>query len=757
MQFPKKFIFAGPEYSEYDKFVPAPYFRKTFYPGNPDGDYALTVTGLGFYRVWINGTEITKGLLAPYISNPDDAVYFDRYDLSPYIIINEKNVVGFLLGNGMQNAPGGQIWDFDIARHRGAPRLAFALEFYGQRIEADESVKTARSPLYFDDLRAGARYDARKEIPGWNLPGFDDSAWQNALPCESPRGEARLCEAEPIRPTGRILRPVCVVPAKGIAPYITHPKTPVIIDPDGAPTAEGGLLFDFGENNTGVPRLRIHGRPGQKISLQFAEVARDGVIDYSNINFYPDGHAQRDVYVCKGGEECWQPCFTYHGFRFCLVSGVEEGQDFSLEYVVCTSDIPSAASFRCSDDTANRLYEMAERSDRSNFWYFPTDCPHREKNGWTGDAQLSAEHMLLTMKCGVSLREWMRNIRAQQRNDGLISGIVPTAAGWGVDLGPSWDSVLSALPYYTYIYTGDKTILEENADAILAYLHYASGRQKPDGLVEYGLGDWCPVGGNSKIKASREFTNSLSLMVMAEQASFIFDILNMAAEKDYADALYRELRDGLRAKYIDESGTVADGGCQTSQAMAIFYGLFKAGKLKQAKKNLVESIHKNGDFLDVGILGARTLFRVQADADEADLAYKMITRREYPSYGRFIDAGLTTLPECFEIGFPDAEAGSYNHHMFGDIKAWFISCVAGITPNPERSDPDHMLIRPNFISSLDFAEAHYDAPAGRIFVRWERKDGRVELLVRAADGITAEVVLPDGARTAHVGENVYKF
>ncbi|MBQ6019844.1 MAG: family 78 glycoside hydrolase catalytic domain [Clostridia bacterium] len=757
MVFPKNFVYAGPEYAEYDKFVPSPYFRKTFEIDDPALPCRVVVTGLGFYRVWINGKEITKGLLAPYISNPDDIVYFDEYDLSPYII-KGKNVLGFQLGNGMQNAPGGQVWDFDIARFRGAPRLAFALTTGETVAEADGSVKTSPSPLYFDDIRSGARYDARREIAGWNLPDFDDSAWKNALPCESPRGEFRLCEAEPIRPTGRVLPPVSVVPAKGRAAHGPIRKVPAIADPDGAPTADGGLLFDFGENNTGYVRLKINGRPGQKLSLLFAEVAKDGVIDSSNIDcFYPDGHAQRDIYICKGGAEGWEPCFTYHGFRYCLVTGVEEGQEFSLEFVVCTSQIPSIASFRCSDETANTLYGMAERSDRSNFWYFPTDCPHREKNGWTGDAALSAEHMLLTMDCENSLREWMRNIRAGQRHDGCISGITPTAAGWGFDLGPSWDTVLTMIPYYSYIYTGDRTILEENADAILAYLHYASRKQKPDGLVEYGLGDWCPVGSNSTMKPSREYTNSLSLMVMAEQASFIFGVLNMKKEKTYADALYLSLRDGLRDKYVDESGTVADDGYQTSQAMAIFYGLFKTGKMDAAKRMLIDEIHKNDDFLDVGILGARVLFRVLADAGEADLAYKMITRREFPSYGRFIDAGLTTLPECFEIGFPGAEAGSYNHHMFGDIKAWFISCVAGLNVNPERSDPNHIQVKPNFISALSFAEAAYRAPAGEVRVRWERTGECVDLSVSLPDGVTAEVVFPDGTRTAQTGTRTYKF
>ena len=220
MDFPKQFICATKEYAAYDRFVPAPYFRKVFTANAPD--CRLRVTGLGFYRVWINGREITKGLLAPYISNPDDIIYFDDYDLSPYIIPDAENALGFQLGNGMLNAPGGATWDLDKAPYRAAPKLAFLLENGDIRTEPDSGVKTAPSPLYFDDLRAGVRYDARREIPGWSLPGFDDSGWAPALLCGAPRGKFRVCEAAPVLPTGedrRLRQPPRERPCRGHSRY----------------------------------------------------------------------------------------------------------------------------------------------------------------------------------------------------------------------------------------------------------------------------------------------------------------------------------------------------------------------------------------------------------------------------------------------------------------------------------------------------------------------------------------------------------
>ena len=753
MNFPKQFICAGKEYSTYHNFVPAPYFRKVFTA--VDTDCRLRVTGLGFYRVWINGTEITKGLLAPYISNPDHIVYFDDYDLSPYILLNKKNVLAFQLGNGMQNAPGGAIWDFDKASFRGVPKLAFTLETGKTQTVSDSSVKTAPSPLYFDDLRAGVRYDARKEIPNWNMPDFNDSDWANALLCDSPSGEFRVCEADPVMPTGTELRAESVRPGR-LRDFTPRGDVEKMTVPEDAEDGREGYLYDFGSNNAGIVRLRINGRPGQRVVMQFSELLTDGEADYNNISFYPDGFSQRDVYICKGGEEVFESPFTYHGFRYCLVMGIDEAQATLdlLTYLVCTSASKEVGSFRCSDETANTLYKMCDASDRSNFYYFPTDCPHREKNGWTGDAELSAEHMLMTMNVDDSYRAWLRNIRAAQKENGEIPGIVPTG-GWGYQWGngPAWDAALILIPYYTYRYTGDMKILSENAGAISRYLRYAAGKRDENGLVAYGLGDWCPIGGT--VKSSLKFTDSVTILTCAERAAFIFDVLKKPEEKAYATQFYTELRESIREQMIDKTKCIADNGCQTSQAMAVFYGVFDAAEKEKATAYLINSIHENGDFLDTGILGARVIFHVLSDAGESELAWKMITRKEFPSYGALIGFGETTIPEFF--GLPGEGNYSHNHHMFCDSKNWFISSVAGLRYNPDGTDHRHALIKPAFIDGLTFAKASYASPAGEIFVRWERTGNETELRVRTADGITAEVVMPDGARTAHSGDRIYRF
>ena len=240
------------------------------------------------------------------------------------------------------------------ARYRSAPKLALSFEASlesGETVafEADERFVCASSPIDYDDLRVGEFYDARREIAGWNLPDFDDSAWTPALPAETPRGECRLCQAEPIVATGD-LKPVCIRRgAIGLQPEIRD--TLPVVEPVGVEALTEGWLYDFGVNAAGNCRLKIRGHRGQKIVLQYGETLdRDGNLDLRGMSFLPKAFNHRDVYVCKGeGEEVHLPSFTYHGFRYCLVLGLEDEQATPelLTYVVMNSDLSTRGDFTC--------------------------------------------------------------------------------------------------------------------------------------------------------------------------------------------------------------------------------------------------------------------------------------------------------------------------------------------------------------------------------------------------------------------------
>ncbi len=734
MRFSDSFIKANDALCEFDHHVPAPYFRKSFtLPFLPE-KAEITVTGLGFYELYINGENVTKGPLAPYISNPDDICYYDSYDVTAHLTEGE-NVIGILLGNGMRNAIGGFIWDFEKARCRGPVCTAFCLEARkGEEsfcLEADESVKTHPSPITFDDLRMGCRYDARLEIPDWCKVGFDDHGWENAKRERAPRGVARLCEAEPIEVRREIL------PVKREffeSACFARSEFSMQNAPDNEDTRrENVYVFDFGVNTAGVTRLKINGKAGQTVTVRHGEWNMDGRFSIDTTCFFGrDAHTtkrycdygQTDVFVCKGGEEVFTPRFKYDGFRYAWVEGLtpEQVQDDTLVLLEMSSALTPRAGFECSDPILNQLYECTVRSNFSNFFYFPTDCPHREKNGWTGDASVSAEQMLLNMSAETSLKEWLRNISAAQNGAGALPGIVPTG-GWGFQWGngPSWDSVSVNLPYYVYKYTGDVETVRENAPMMMRYLHYVMGRRNERGLIAIGLGDWCDPNqakNGGRIASPLEVTDSFMTYQYAVRAAYLFKRIGMTCEALYANAVAKELRSAIRANLIDFDTMTVAGDCQTSQAFALEVGIFEENELAAAQSRLLAIIRRDGNVNACGMVGLRYIFHALGAMNAHDLAYEMITADHPACYGYWMRRGATTLWESFVS--EERRGESHNHHFYGDVSSFLIQEIVGIQPNPTVTDPESYAIAPHFIAALEHASASYDGRGGRISVAWRR-------------------------------------
>lgn len=718
MKFSRKFIQMTGEYTTTEKAVPAPYFRKTFNISNKIEQANISVCGLGFYEIYVNGKNITKGLLAPYISNPDVLLYYDEYDVTD-LLKTGKNVIALVLGNGFLNNPGGNVWRFNTAPYRDAPKVALSLFVDGEKLlEGDESFLCVPSPIVFDDYRMGEHYDATKEIVGWNEVDFDDSNWQNAIIAKTPKGEPKLCQADPI-----------------------------IVEKEMKPTAfykiNDGWVYKFPENNAGVCRLKINGKMGQKITLTYGEVLDENGVNINNLIF---GKAtpemmHKDIYVCKGeGEEEYTPRFTYHGFQYVFVEGIEDCQanEDLLTYVVFHSDLKIAGNFSCSDEIVNKIQDIVLRADVSNFHYFPTDCPQREKNGWTGDIALSAEQIMLNFSAENSLAEWLVNVRAQQWENGGIYDIIPTS-GWGEQGGPSWEGALLQATYHIYKYTGNKQVLLDNIGAIRKYLRYAKTRMNENGLFSYGLGDWCHIGREpSGHTTPKEVTNTLSLLDSCKKGLLIMEAIKDYTDYDYVSEFASYIKKRFREVYVENGLIKKPYDTQTAISMSIYMGIFEDEEIPNAVESLVQLIHSNDDHMDLGVLGSRAIFRVLSTYGYADLAYKMITQKTHPSYANQVLGGATTLWEIFkdvdENGKPKVgEFSSLNHHFWGDVSAWFYKYLCGININPQLKDPYLIEISPKFVSELDYAKAEREYMGEKISVEIKRKGDKIDVIVNASD------------------------
>ena len=722
----KHFIKASNDFCTFENHISAPYLRKEFTLDFVPETAEISICGLGFYVLYINGVDVTKGLLAPYISNPDQYCYYDTYNIKEHLV-KGKNVIGVILGNGMMNAFGGYVWDFDKAEGRGAPRLALELcAECGENkvtIVADESFKVHPSPITFDDLRMGEYYDANLEIEDWNLSGFDDSDWAYAVPAETPRGALRKCEVEPIIKKDEI-KPVKIIKNKN------------------------GYMYDFGVNNAGICKLRINAEKGQKIILRHGEVLDENAeLDRQGITFWMkeakqfSDNNQMDIYIAKGEKtEEYVPHFTFHDFRYVEVSGISEEQATPelLTYYTYSSDIKTIGDFKCSNDTVNTLFEMVKRSDITNFFYFPMDCPHREKNGWTGDASLSSDHTLLIYNVVKSWQEWLFSVMASQLEDGQLPGIAPTYT-WGYegDFGPNWDAVLFNLPYMAYKMRGNTDLIKENEPAMMRYLNYVLNRLDENGLVSFGFGDWLPVG-TMDFKSPVPVTSTITVMDISRKASEMFAAIGCKNQADFAEGIYKDLRRAFREKLIDKDTLAVYGDSQTGQAMALYYGAFEPEEEEKAFGNLMQYIKDNGNNFDCGCLGMHVLLHVLTKFGESELAYNMITKKEYPSYAHLIEKGETTMVEQF---MPDDKpCGSHNHHFFGDIGRWFINHIAGLNI----VDYGTVLVKPEFLSDINFAQASYELPKGKVSVCWERIGDDIKLDVSCPDSVKYSISLPKG-------------
>lgn len=707
------FLAKSNEFNRIEKHVNAPLFKRVFDFAPCGGKSEIKITAVGLYRLFLNGKELNAGKFSPYLSNPDEVVFYDTYDVTDRL--KEKdNVLCVLLGNGFIDNNDFDIWQNETATYRSAPKFSLELTANGKKtIGSDEDFLVVDSPITFDDFRCGERYDANLEIEDV-LTSVSVVGFHKPVAVDPPKGDIVKNRTQPIEEY-----------AERKAVSVT--KT------------EKGYLYDFGVNDTGIPHLKINAKKGQRLDLYFAEVIDDNGVDQRSISFEKSDreYVQHDVYVAKEGIQEYKPSFTWHGFRYAEIRGITDEQATKeiLTFIPTHSAIEKKCDFDCDNETINKLVEITLRSDESNFMYYPYDCPHREKNGWTADASLSAEQMLYTFDAYDSLRQWLFCIRKAQRNDGALPGIIPTA-GWGFQFGngPAWDSVLIELPYQLYRFYGKKEIVEENADAIGKYFAYIKTRLNKDGLVDIGLGDWCQTYTNTEwaYETPLEVTDSLTMIDLARKTAEMFFAIGRNAED--TERFGKRLIDSFRKKYIKNGQLTVK--TQTALAMCLQLNIFNAEEEREAYETLLDEIGKQNDHFRVGVIGYRYLFDTLVKKGNGDLCFQLITQKSFPSYGYLIDCGATTLWESFEEyervnGRLTRKDGieripSFNHHFWGGVLAWIYRYIGWLAVR----SADTVEIIPTFFSGVDRAEISYSRNGKSIFIKWQKRSGRTRITVK---------------------------
>ncbi len=721
-----KWIGAGHIKKE-DQSHGAPYLRKRVIINKKVKDARLYICGLGYYIPFVEGVQISNAMLEPAYTKYDRRVYYSVYDVAQYIK-GDEFVLGAMLGNGWYNYFELDEWNTKFAPWKALPRLIAELHLtYAdgatEVICSDSSWKSCQSPIVYNCIRNGETYDAALEKKGWGNCDFDDSDWDSVTVVRSPGGELCANQMEHIEITKEI-------------------ETKKLVQ-----TAKNKWIFDFGQNMAGVARLSVTGEKGATITMKYAEALSDDgkSIDNSHIDgFVKSGDFQTAKYIIgeSNTKQEWNPVFTYYGFRYVELTcdtDIDVAKD-TLTACVMHTAFERTAFFNCSDSTLNAIQNMCHWSTVSNVFGIPTDCPHREKNSWTGDSSIVSEQTLINFNAAKFFKKWHDDICDAQRADGAIPCIVPSP-GWGYNWGngPDFSKAIAEVANNLYMYTADKSILKK------AYPHIkkcfdSMMAMAEDNIVDYGIGDWsAPFEGRAlavnmaSFKASRPLVCTAAMYYVATVLSKCERLLGYQnTHKKIAESI----KTAIVKHFINAQGIV-EGDCQTSYALALY---FKFADEETMLANLVDAIEKEDFHIDYGLLGSKYVLQGLGQHQRADVIYKMLTKSTFPSYKYLIDKGRTTLAECWN------GTGSQNHYMYSDVSAVFYKYIAGIQVCEEFPAFKKFTIRPQLFAELDSLNCEIDTIYGKIAVKWQKLNNVVTLFIKVPFGTSATIELPHYAK-----------
>ncbi|NJN26439.1 MAG: family 78 glycoside hydrolase catalytic domain [Cyclobacteriaceae bacterium] len=687
---------------------PAPYFRKEFEaPANIVSARAYIAVA-GLYELSVNGERIGDHMLDPLFTRYDRRTLYITYDVTDQLR-KGTNAIGVLLGNGWYNHQSTAVWFFDQAPWRDRPKFCLDIRLdyedgTSETISTDESWKTALSPVVSNSIYTGEQYDARLEQPGWDTPGFDDQNWQNSLLAGAPSQHIVAQSARPIRIVDEI-QPVSITK-----------------------TSKGTYVYDLGKNIAGITGLKVSGARGTTIRLIHGELLNeDGHVDQSNIDVHyrPTDDSdpfQTDIYILSGqGEESFRPRFSYKGFQFVEVQSDQPValHQHSLTGYVMHSDVPPVGHIHASNETINRIWAAGNSSYLANLFGYPTDCPQREKNGWTGDAAIAVETGLYSYDAITVYEKWLADHRDEQQPNGVLPAIIPTA-GWGYHWanGPDWTSTIAIIPWQVYQFYGDTKILEDNYENIKRYVDHIDN-EYPSGLTDWGLGDWVPV----KSKAPKELTSSAYYYADATILSQTAGILGKPEDEQKYAALAEKIKNAVNDKYLNRGTGIYGSGMQTELSVPLYWGLVPEELVNMVAANLAAKVATDSFHIDVGLLGSKAILNALSDNGYADVAYQIAAQETFPSWGWWIVNGASTFYENWDIGAMSDL--SLNHIMFGEINAWLYKALGGIKPDPEKPGFKNILLKPHFVDGLDSFSAEHEGPFGKIVSSWKKSGSSV--------------------------------
>lgn len=687
----------------------SPYFRKEFKIEKRIKKARVYIATAGLFELYLNGKRVGDHQLDPTYTRFDRRNLYVTHDVTS--LLQQNNAIGVLLGNGWFNHQSIAVWYFHQAPWRARPMFCLDLKVNyedgsEQTFSSVTDWKTSSGGLVFNSIYTAEHHNAQLEQKGWNTFGFDDHKWEKSIATSAPSKNIVAQALHPIRHKTEI-QPIKMR-------KINSQK----------------YIFDLGRNIAGISRIKVKGKAGTVLRLTHSELLDEkGEIDLSNIivHYRPTDNTdpfQTDIYTLSGeGIETFSPKFNYKGFQYIEVksSNPIELTEQAVTGILMHSDIPSVGKVSSSNLLINKLWSATNNAYLSNLYGYPTDCPQREKNGWTGDAHIAIEMGLYNFDGITVYEKWLADHRDEQQSNGVLPAIIPSS-GWGYQWanGPDWTSSLAIIPWNIYLFYGDKKLLADCYDNMKRYVDHIT-EISPGYITDWGLGDWVPV----KSKTPKKYTSSIYYYVDAKILAKTAKLFGKEDDYQKYSKLAVNIKEEINLRFFDPKTAIYGSGFQTELSMALFWGIVPEAHSEKVAENLAKKVILDNRHIDVGLLGSKAILNALSENGHANLAFEVATQDDFPSWGAWIKNGATTLYEDWKVDEKRKGAMSRNHIMFGEIGAWLYKALGGIKPDPKLPGFKNILLEPHFVKGLENFKVQHNGPRGKIYSAWKKKNGIV--------------------------------
>ncbi|MDD4191015.1 MAG: glycoside hydrolase family 78 protein [Mangrovibacterium sp.] len=706
---------------------PSPYFRKEFAAGKKVKSARIYVTAHGLYELFLNGKKVSDDLFTPGWTSYNKRLQYQTYDVTAQL--EPTNSLGAILANGWFCGRIG--WKGGKGYYGSDPAFLLQLQINyadgtSETVVTDQSWKTSTGPVLSSDIYDGEVYDARLEMEGWSRPGFNDHTWAAVKTPDLPKDKLVAPQGVPVKAIQEI-KPVKL---------LTTPK--------------GETVFDMGQNMVGWVRLKVQGEKGHQVTLKFAEVLdKEG-------NFYIDNLRSAkatNTYTLKGdGEEIYEPRFTFFGFRFVKLENFPGTPAVDqITGVVIHSEMASTGTFSCSDPLINQLQQNIQWGQKGNFLDVPTDCPQRdERLGWTGDAQVFSMTAAFNFDVAAFYTKWMKDVAADQLPNGRVPHVVPDVLN-GEGGSTAWADVAVIVPWTMYRIYGDRRILEVQYPSMKAWVDFMKERAGEDHLWtgDNHYGDWLAFASNRSdytgATTEKDLIATAYYCYSSTLLSKIAAILGNRHDAAAYTALAENIKKAFNAEFVSPNGRLVSH-TQTAYALALAFDLLPEQLIPKAANYLAEDV-KKFKHLTTGFVGAPLLCETLSSHGYEDLAFMLLTRKEYPSWLYPVTQGATTIWERWDGQKPDGTfqsvgMNSFNHYAYGAIGEWLYRYVGGVGIDLEKPGYRHILFHPHIGGGLTYANTAFQSMYGEIQSNWKLEGDDFIYEVAIPANTTATVTLP---------------